>query len=288
MMPLLIDNGNSLFLYNRDVIVGAGLEEPKAGSEWTWDEYAVWAKEAASAISGIIPIYNDWASMYAIETLMEAWGSARFLDSEGKKCQVDQPQQAACLRFFAQSVQDGWNARSSELGGFHRDLFQGGTIGLITDFWPVVGNVRNNPDVTFEVGAVVHPEGPKPGGKNGGSANMHFFGVSGNSAQVDAAWDYVKFYCGPNSAERLWELGAPLPIKSAWSGKWLDDPLTAQVHATLDHINPPSLPWNFRSNEVGDAYSQNISAVIEGGMSIDDGIDAIMDAVNGVLDKPRL
>lgn len=288
MLPLLIDNGNSLFLYNKDVLADAGLEEPKPGSEWTWDDYAVWATEASQAIGGIIPIYNDWASMYAIETLLEAWGGARFLDDAGETCLMDQEKQAACLRFFAQSVEDGWNARSSELGGFHRDLFQGGTIGLITDFWPVVGNVKNNPDVTFEVGAVVHPEGPPPNGKNGGSANMHFFGVSGNSEQPEMAWDYVKYYCGPESAERLWEEGAPLPIKSVWSGKWLNDPLTAEVHATLDNINPPALPHNYRSNEVGDAYSQNISAVIEGGMSIDDGIQAIVDAVNAVLDKPKL
>jgi ABC-type glycerol-3-phosphate transport system substrate-binding protein len=174
------------------------------------------------------------------------------------------------------------------LGGFHRDLFQGGTIGVITDFWPVVGNVKNNPDVTFEVGAVVHPEGPPPYGKNGGSANMHFFGVSGNSEQPEMAWDYVKYYCGPESAEPLWEEGAPLPIKSVWSGKWLNDPLTAEVYATLDNINPPALPHNYRSNEVGDAYSQNISAVIEGGMSIDEGIQAIVDAVNAVLDKPKI
>ncbi len=289
MVPLLIDNGNALFLYNKDVLAKADLSEPKPGSQWTWDDYAVWAKDAApkiKATSNIIPIYNDWASMYALEVLLEAWGGSRFLDDSGRKCLIDQPDQTDCLKFFDASVKDGWNSKSSELGGFHRDLFQGGTIALITDFWPVVGNVKNNPDVKFQLGAVVHPKGPGPKGKSGGSANMHFFGVSGNSKNPGEAWKYTKYYCGPDSAEELWKLGAPLPIKSVWSGKWVEDPLTAEVLATLESIKPPSLPWNFRSNEVIDAYSQNITAVIDGGTSIDTGIMAIKDAVTAVLDKP--
>lgn len=286
MLPLLIDNGNSLFLYNKDMIAAAGLEEPMPGSEWTWDDYAVWAAAADAAIKDVIPIYNDWASMYAVESLLQAWNGARFLDDAGQSCLVDQPDQTACLKFFDQSVRDGWNARSSDLGGFHRNLFQSGTIALITDFWPVVGNVKNNPDVTFELGAVLHPKGPGSTGKNGGSANMHFFGVSGNSKNPDAAWKYTTYYCGPESSEPLWELGAPLPIKSVWSGKWLEDPLTAEVHATLEAIDPPSLPWNFRSNEVLDAYSNNVTAVIDGGLPIEDGIALIKEAVDAVLKKP--
>jgi ABC-type glycerol-3-phosphate transport system substrate-binding protein len=286
MVPLLLDNGNALFLYNKDMLAAAGLEEPKKGSEWNWDDYAIWAAEAAAAITDVIPIYNDWASMYAVESLLAAWGGARFLDDAGQKCLVDQPDQTACLTYFDASVRDGWNARSSDLGGFHRNLFQAGTIALITDFWPVVGNVKNNPDVTFEVGAVTHPQGPGPNGQSAGSANMHFMGVGGNSENPGPAWQYVKYYTGPDSAEPLWELGAPLATKSVWSGKWLEDPLTAEVHATFDSIRPPSLPWNFRSNEIGDAYSNNVTAVIDGGLPIKDGIIMIKDAVDAVLARP--
>jgi len=286
MVPLLIDNGNSLFLYNKDVLKKAGVEEPKAGDQWTWDDYAVWAKQLKSKVTDIIPIYNDCSSMYAIEALPEAWGSARFLDDQGRKCLMDQAKQKECLNYFNNSVKDGWNGKPSSLGGFHRDLFQGGTIAVITDFWPVVGNVKNNKDVKFEVGAVLHPKGPGADGKNGGQANMHFFGVSGNSKNPDEAWKYTKYYCGTDSAEPLWKLGAPLPIKSVWSGEWVADPLTAAVHAVLDNIRPPALPSNFRSNEVGDAFTNNMTAMLEGTVSLDETVMTIVTAVDSVLDKP--
>jgi ABC-type glycerol-3-phosphate transport system substrate-binding protein len=157
---------------------------------------------------------------------------------------------------------------------------------VVSDFWPVVGNVKNNKDVKFEVGAVLQPKGPTKDGKNGGIANMHFFGVGGIAKHPDEAWNYVKYYCGPATAEPLWEQGAPLPIKSVWTGKWVQDPLTAEVLSTLESIRPPALPWNFRSNEMGDAYSNNITAVIEGKVPLTEGISATKDAIDAVLDKP--
>src|SRR5262245_10912888 len=44
MVPLLIDNGLSILMYNKDVLKAASIEEPKKGADWTWDEYALWAK----------------------------------------------------------------------------------------------------------------------------------------------------------------------------------------------------------------------------------------------------
>ena len=87
-------------------------------------------------------------------------------------------------------------------------------------------------------------------------------------------------------AEAAWAQGLPLPIKSAWSGKWIEDPLTKAVLDTLDNVRPPALPWNFRSNEMGDAYGNGITGVIDGKTELNVAVNDMLETINGILDKP--
>src|SRR3954452_2443496 len=96
----------------------------------------------------------------------------------------------------------------------------------------------------------------------------------------------MKVYCGGEVSAAMWEAGLPLAVKSVWSGKWVEDSLTAEVLSTLDTIRPPTLPWNFRSNEISDAYTQNMTAVIDGSVSLEQGVAAAKDTITEVLAKP--
>jgi multiple sugar transport system substrate-binding protein len=288
MLPLLVDDGQSVLLYNKDVLANAGLEEPKPGAEWTWDEYAEWATQVNDSLTDIVPVYNEWHNWYAIESLLHAWGDSRFLDDEGRTCLIDQEKPLACQQFFVATQQEGgWNAKPSELGGFFRDLYMGGTVAVCSDFYPTAVTAKNNPDLKFEPGAVHLPKGPGEDGLVPGIGNMHFFGMGGNSAHPDEAWAYMKFYGGEELAEPMWTAGLPLPIKSVWTGEWVEDSLTAEVLSTLDTIRPPTLPWNYRSNEISDAYGQNMTAVIEGTVPFEQGLAAALDAITAVLEKPE-
>jgi len=287
MLPLLIDDGVSVLLYNKNALKTAGLEEPKPGAEWTWNEYADWATQVHKSVTNMAPVYNEWHNWYAIESLLHAWGDLRFLDDEGHTCLIDQEGHMACQEFFvASQLKAGWNAKPSEIGGFFRDLFTGGTIGVISDFYPTAVGLRHNKDLTFEPGAVHLPKGPVPNGNVPGIGNMHFFGMGGNTQHPALAWSYMKLYCGEEISDAMWEAGLPLPIKSVWSGKWVEDSLTAEVLSTLDTIRPPTLPWNFRSNEISDAYTQNMTAVIDGSVSLEQGVAAAKDTITEVLAKP--
>lgn len=287
MMPLLVDDGMSVLIYNKDALQAAGIEEPKPGAEWTWEEYAGWATQVDSTVTDMIPVYNEWHSMYAIEALFHAWGGVRFLDDEGRTCLIDQEMQLACQEFFvASQLEEGWNTKPSEIGGFFRDLYTGGTVVAASDFYPTAVTHKNNPDLTFEPGAVHLATGPVPNGNVPGMGNMHFFGMGGTTQHPDLAWSYLKLYCGEELADPMWEAGLPLPIKSVWTGSWIEDSLTAEVLSTLDTIRPPSLPWNYRSNEISDAYSQNMTAVIDGSVTLEQGIEAAMAAIAAVLEKP--
>jgi ABC-type glycerol-3-phosphate transport system substrate-binding protein len=218
---------------------------------------------------------------------LHAWGGSRFLDDEGKKCLIDQETQMACQEFFVSTQQEGgWNAKPSELGGFSRDLYMGGTLVATSDFYPTAVTAKNNPDLKFEPGAVHLPKGPGADGNVPGIGNMHFFGMGGTTQNPELAWSYMKFYCSEDLAEPMWTAGLPLPIKSVWTGKWIEDPLTAEVLSTLDTIRPPTLPWNFRSNEISDAYTQNMTAVIDGSVTLEQGVATALDTITGVLEKP--
>lgn len=288
MLPLLLDDGMSVLLYNKDLLADAGLDEPKPGAEWTWEEYADWARQVKERVSDVVPVYNEWHGWYAIESLLHAWGGSRFLDDEGRTCLIDQELPIACQQFFVdtQLGEDAWNAKPGALGGFFRDLYMGGTIVAVSDFYPTAVTAKNNPDLAFEPGAVHLPTGPVAGGNVPGIGNMHFFGMGGTSQQPDLAWEYMKLYCGEELAEPMWTAGLPLPIKSVWTGQWVEDSLTAEVLSTLDTIRPPSLPWNFRSNEISDAYTQNMTAVIDGLVPLEQGVAAALDAISDVLAKP--
>lgn len=285
MLPLLVDDGMSVMLYNKDVLKAAGVEEPKPGAEWTWDEYAEWAQSVNAGVKDLLAVYNEWHNWYAIESLLHAWGGSRFLDDEGRKCLIDQEKPMACQQFFDASQKDGWNAKPSALGGFWRDLYMGSTIAVVSDFYPTAVTAKNNPELKFEPGAVHLPKGPGEDGNVPGIGNMHFFGMGGNSQHPDEAWEYMKFYCGEELADPMWAAGLPLPIRSVWSGKWIEDSLTAEVLSTLDTIRPPTLPWNYRSNEISDAYNQNMTAVIEESVTLDEGVAAALDTINAVLEK---
>jgi multiple sugar transport system substrate-binding protein len=285
MLPLLLDDGMSVMLYNKDALLEAGLEEPKHGTEWTWHEYEAWAKEANDKITNMIPVYHVWDNWAAIESLFHAWNGARFLDDEGRTCLINQEDQMACLRFFHNAQEQGWNARPSQLGGYDRTLFMGGTIAVTSDFYPTAVTVKNM-DLSFEPGSVQLPKGPGPNGNVPGIGNMHFMGVGGLSTHPAVAWDYIKFFASEEFAEETWQIGIPLPIQSVWTGEWVADPLTQAVISSMNTVRPPSLPWNFRSNEIHDAYSQNISAVIEGQVSLEDGVDAALGAIEAILAKP--
>jgi multiple sugar transport system substrate-binding protein len=287
MIPILEDTGMSMVIYNKTLLDKAGVPVPTP--EWTYDNE--WLEALKTLKDALGDEAWTWVpqtgSFWGYQAALDAWGTSMF-DRTGRELLICDGVGEEMLQFWATVFEQGLVPKAGEMPGGTNQMFTGGQLVLNTTFTPVIPWLTGTVEEQFETGNTMMPKGPGPDGKNGGTANVHFVGMNSNTRHPDLAWEYMKWFSGPEMAQPLWDAGLIPARHDMWSkpeniGQYEAYKLTAKQ---LPNVSLQSLPWNFRGREAEDALKNTMDAVWLGETPFSQGLDAACDAVNAILEKP--
>jgi ABC-type glycerol-3-phosphate transport system substrate-binding protein len=139
----------------------------------------------------------------------------------------------------------------------------------------------------FNYDATLMPKGPEPDGKNGGSANPHYMGMGSNSKHPDMAWEYLKWFTGPEMANPLWDAGLVPARVDTWDERTKTSHRIWRLAMDLLYtVDLTAVPWNFRGGELDDALVNGMQAVWLGETGFEEGLAETAAKLRQILDKP--
>ena len=220
-MPWILDT--KYLYYNRDIMERAGIAAPPK----TWTELNDQAQIIKDKGLVEFPIVWSWAQAEAVicdyTTLMSAFGGS-FLDDAGKPAFATGGGLAA-LEYMKTSMDSGLtNPNSKEyLEEDVRRVFSNGEAAFALN-WTYMFNLANGGDdskVKGKVGVVAAPgvEGVSAVSAMNGSMGL---GVTANSANPDAAWDFVAYMTSQPTQNAYAKLSLPI-----WASSYTDAAVSA-------------------------------------------------------------
>lgn len=225
-MPWILDT--KYLFYNKAMLEQAGIAAPPK----TWDELSAQAKTIKE--KGIVefPIVWSWAQAEAVicdyTTLLSAYGG-KFLDDQGKPV-FNEGGGLSALDYMKKSMDDGLtNPNSKEyLEEDVRRVFSNGEAAFALN-WTYMYNLANGGDdskVKGQVGVEAAPgvEGVSEVSAVNGSMGL---GVTANSKNPDAAWDFVTYMTSQPTQNAYAKLSLPI-----WASSY-DDPAVAEGQEAL-------------------------------------------------------
>ena len=219
-MPWILDT--KYLYYNKAMLEQAGIAAPPK----TWAELNAQAKTIKEKGIAEYPIVWSWAQAEAVicdyATLLSAYGG-HFLDDQGKPV-FNEGGGLQALEYMKQTVDDGLtNPNSKEyLEEDVRRIFSNGEAAFALN-WTYMYNLANGGDdskVKGQVGVEAAPgvEGVSAVSAMNGSMGL---GVTANSANPDAAWDFVVYMTSQKTQDAYAKLSLPI-----WTASY-DDPAVA-------------------------------------------------------------
>ena len=271
----------------------AGVAIPT--DDWTYVD----AQDAAQKLSkdsngdGRTDVFG-WSAVYGrwgMQPILEAFGGARVLTSDGRACTLDGEPFREAAKFWLDVIyEDKTSPRPGDPGGW-LDGLVGGALAMQRCFtghplaWQgIIGN-------KFRFDVVLQPLGP--GGDRGGELCSDFLMMGGQTKHPEETWEAIKFYCSEEVGIRrtLMGSGDPGARPACWTASeikqafpwWRDEFAEAFAEFTPD---PPV--WNLRGSEAAAAYANNIEDLVLRKVSIDEGTQQIVAAIDKVLEKPMI
>jgi multiple sugar transport system substrate-binding protein len=168
----------------------------------TWDEFDAIARQLASG-SGADKVYgahfHTWRSTVELPTVQDGLHTV---------IADDYSFMAPMYNMVVAMQDDGIIMDYGELrtGSIHyRDFFENGHVGMLPMGSWFIGTLikaANEGVIDFDWGIATypHPEGV-PAGTTAGTLTS--LAINANSRQQEAAWDFIKFYTGPEGAQVL-------------------------------------------------------------------------------------
>ncbi len=189
-----------ILYYNKDVFDAAGVDYPT--NDMTWEEFDAIARQLSSG-SGADKVYgahfHTWRSTVQLPTVQDGLHTV---------IAEDYSFMAPMYNMVVAMQDDGIIMDYGELrtGSIHyRDFFENGHVGMLPmGSWFIGTLIQAAKDgvIDFDWGIATypHPEGV-PAGTTAGTLTS--LAINANSQQQEAAWDFIKFYTGPEGAQVL-------------------------------------------------------------------------------------
>jgi multiple sugar transport system substrate-binding protein len=189
-----------ILYYNKDLFDQAGVDYPT--NDMTWAEYDALAREMTSG-SGADKVYGThhhvWRSTVQLATVQDGKNTVIATDYSFMKPIYD---------MIVGMQDDGIIMDYGELraGSVHYSgVFKNEQIAMLPMGSWFIGSLiaaKNEGEIDFnwDVLKYPHPEGVEAGTTAGTLTSL---AINTNSANKDAAWDFVKFYGGPEGAKAL-------------------------------------------------------------------------------------
>ena len=189
-----------ILYYNKAVFDAAGVDYPS--NDMTWDEFDTVARELTSG-SGADKVYgahfHTWRSTVELATVQDGLHTV---------IADDYSFMAPMYNMVIKEQDDGIIMDYGELrtGSIHyRDFFENGQVGMLPMGSWFIGTLIQAAqegviDFDWGIATYPHPEGV-PAGTTAGTLTS--LAINANSQQQEAAWDFIKFYTGPEGAQVL-------------------------------------------------------------------------------------
>jgi multiple sugar transport system substrate-binding protein len=193
-----------ILYYNKSLFDKAGVPYPT--NDMTWQQYFDLARRMTSG-SGAAKVYgghhHTWRSTTQLATVQDGRHTVIADDYSFMKWMYE-------LMIKAQTEGTIMDWASQRAGNLHyRSLFYNQQFAMMPmGTWQIATQIsaKVKGDAPFEWGIVKFPHPP---GVPAGTTAGNFTGVSINarSANKDASWEFLKFFCGPEGADILVGLG---------------------------------------------------------------------------------
>ena len=252
----------------------------------TWDDALANAKALKAAGDvGYGGVYDASASAYFYLSLLQSSGG-RLLDPKTNKPLLDTAVAKTVMQRYLELAKYGTSGVESATVYDAVNSFSQLNVGqmiLASGWWSTI----NDKSSSKSAGLVATANTPlsKDGPYEPVSSLFGWVaGISSSSTHQQAAWDFLSWALSADNAAAFIDAGAPPParISTTSNPEFLKKLpyLAAAGQATTDGLPLPRIP---ELSQIITAISQNISAMVTGQKSLDDGMAAAQDAVLNIL-----
>jgi ABC-type glycerol-3-phosphate transport system substrate-binding protein len=209
------------------------------------------------------------------------------LNAEGTQCLLAEETSIAALRWLY-DLRFTHNADPCVCGDQIRENFVAGKVGAFNTTPGLVAEFRNVPDWTFEWDTMVAPVGPD--GLRGSQVSAAAFGITGNSAHPNEAFQVLDFYSTfEDGVEHVFGgAGSPGGRVDVWQSDRLGE--ISHIYRTIAETYPDGpAPWyrpaNGRVSEFIDTMDNNLQAIWTEQLSFEEGVEQTYTLCQEVLDR---
>ena len=290
-LPYEIHPGNpALVVLNTDMLAEKGLTMPT--DDWNVFEYADLAEQMTDLDNNIYGTNYLPGNYYDFESLVRAYGSD-MMDEERKQFlfNTDEKNIEAAQWIVDLRLKRNAAPMRDETQGLQ---FVAGTLATqVTGSYSVNGFATEIGD-KFNHDWVLFPKGPD--GKRAYTAFTSNFSVSSGTVDPDKAVDLLVFLSSTEAG--TWSAleqgtGQPNARRSVWENEDLLNKSHPIFRRVLDMYNDASIPgpfpmpFNLRFQELQDNWANTSPDVFYGDLGFEEGMQAVQDACQEILDLPR-
>jgi len=263
-----------ILYYNKDLFDKAGVAYPT--NDLTWDQYATMAQKVSSGF-GTDRVYGShyhtWRSTVELPTVQDGKHPIITTDYGFMKPYYD-------MVVKMQNDKTVMDFASLKVGNIHYSgVFYNNQVAMLpmgSWFISTVIAKHKTGEATMNWGIVKypHPVGVKAGTTAGTITSM---AVNKASKQKDAAWDFVKFFCGPEGAKILASVGNLPAIRDKDVMKILADrpgfPTDANSREALNTTTVRlELPMHEKVGIIERILNEEHELIMTGSVTVDQGL----------------
>ena len=278
--------GTTVYYYNKDLFEAAGAPLPTP--EWTTTELTASAKAITNAPETWGLRLTGGGPEHMGQYLRTFGGN--FMSEDGTSCLLNEEGSVAALRWmydqlFTEMVDP------CVCGDQSRDNFVAGQVGTFNTTPGLLAEFLKVPDWTFTYDAMVAPIGPT--GLRGSQVSGAGFGITGNSAHPNEAFQVLDFFSTLEDAiEHVFGgAGSPGGRTDAWTSDRLAEISPVYKIIAETYADGPA-PWhraaNARVSEFWDTMNNNLQAIWTGQVGFEEGVEQAYTLCQEVLDKDPL
>lgn len=290
-MPTIVHTGHSFVAYNKNLLEQNNLKVPTR--EWTIEELLQDSIKltADSDNDSKIDQYGFFPERVyqAIVIFLRTFGGD-LMSADGTKSLLDSDEALAAVQWLYDfRYQHKAGPNPAQLQGGATQMFGASKLAMFqTGMWapPSLGPVVEN---KFEYFMVQLPKGPA--GKRASFFQADIVSITGQTKDVDASWELIKFLSSRDSHVRRMTMDSlPSARNDAFDAPEIaNDPYLKSVYVpALEEAMPIHLAHNFRTTDVIDTVQQTFDAVwLDKEKPSKDFMLKAHAALQDVLDKPE-
>lgn len=275
--------------YNKDVFDKAGVDYPT--NDMTWDEYDALARSITDTTAGSEVYgahYHTWRSTIMLDGILDGEHTAADGTYDWAKpyyeMALKEQQDGVCMDYATLKTQ----------GLHYSDAFAQGNIGMmnmgtwfISTLMEKISTGEYTDCTNWGIVKYPHADGVEPGST---LSTVTCLSVPTSAPNKDAAWEFVKFVCGEQGAEVMASTGN-IP---AMTNDQIVDLISSMDGFPTDENSKEALvtsnaylemPANDKASEIETVLNEQHDLIMTESTSIDDGIAAMNEGVQEILNK---